>query len=178
MSPEFAEYLPLIVGGIVGALVAIFVVSRMNRRAKVVSDDNATDTKDVLDEGAARASRNQALIDSAPSADPTPAAPPAPEPAPVPAPSPTPAPEPVLSGAGDDLTKIKGLGPKLATLLGEQGINSFAQIAAWNDSDVERVDATLGRFAGRITRDNWIEQAKLLEKGDESGFSEKFGQNG
>lgn len=72
---------------------------------------------------------------------------------------------------------IKGVGPKLVTILAEQGVTSFAQIAAWTDADIARVDATLGRFAGRITRDQWVEQAKFLAQGDQSGFSEKFGQN-
>ena len=89
-----------------------------------------------------------------------------------------PAPAPAPGGSGDDLTTIKGLGPKLATMLNEQGITSFAQIAEWDDAEVTRIDAMLGRFKGRITRDNWVEQAKLLAAGDNSGFAEKFGQNG
>jgi predicted flap endonuclease-1-like 5' DNA nuclease len=63
-------------------------------------------------------------------------------------------------------------------LLGELGVTSFAQIAAWSDADVTRIDAQLGRFKGRITRDQWIEQARLLSAGDEAGFAAKFGQNG
>ena len=92
-------------------------------------------------------------------------------PAPAPAPAPTPA-------AADDLARIKGVGPKLVALLGELGVTSYAQIAAWTDADVERIDAQLGRFAGRITRDQWIEQAKMLSAGDEAGFTERFGRNG
>lgn len=180
MSPELSEYLPLIIGGIIGAIVAVLFVMRLNRRARVVSE---SDTKDVLDEGAAPAQRNEALIKAAPAAEkavpppPEPAPEPAPQAQPAPAPPPPPAPAPAPVSA-DDLTRIKGLGPKLATMLGEQGITSYAQIAAWTDSDVERIDAALGRFAGRITRDQWVEQAKLLAKGEESGFAERFGQNG
>ncbi|MDZ4137340.1 MAG: hypothetical protein U1D66_00485, partial [Erythrobacter sp.] len=99
------------------------------------------------------------------------------EPVPVPMPMPAPAPAPAPAVA-DDLTRIKGVGPKLVTLLGELGITSYAQIAAWSDADVERIDAELGRFKGRITRDQWIEQAKLLAAGDEAAFSDKFGRNG
>jgi len=169
MSPELTQNLPLIVGGAIILLIAIFVIMRMNRRARVIRDENAA--RDVLDEGAARAQRNQALIDAQAATVAPPAATPPPEVEPTPAPDPAP---PLSSG--DDLTRIKGLGPKIATMLNEQGITRFAQIAAWSESDVERVDATLGRFAGRITRDQWVEQAKLLESGDESGFSAKFGQ--
>jgi 2-oxoglutarate dehydrogenase E2 component (dihydrolipoamide succinyltransferase) len=109
-----------------------------------------------------------------------PAAPAAPVAAPVAAvtpPAPAPAPAPA-SAAADDLSRIKGVGPKLVALLGELGVTSYAQIAAWNEADVARIDDQLGRFAGRITRDQWIEQAKLLSLADEAGFAERFGRNG
>ncbi|MEM7664856.1 MAG: hypothetical protein AAF250_03290 [Pseudomonadota bacterium] len=184
----FNEAIPYILAGLAVLLLFVAFFYLANRKTTVV----ARDKRDVLDEGAARAQRNQALIDTptavqAPQVEPVPAPPPAPaptpvaEPAPAPAPKPTPAPAAPAatpSAQADDLTTIKGLGPKLSTMLGEQGITSFAQIAAWTDADVERVDAMLGRFKGRITRDNWIEQAKLLAAGDQSGFAAKFGQNG
>lgn len=186
MSPELAEYMPMIIGGIIGALVAIFVVMRLNRRARVIRDENAP--KDVLDEGAAPAARNQAFIDAPQSvannfgetsananADQIAGAEADAEAGAVVSPS---KPAPAEATGGDDLTRIKGLGPKLATMLKEQGITSYAQIAAWSDADVERVDASLGRFAGRIMRDQWVAQAKLLAAGDEGGFVDKFGQNG
>ena len=68
--------------------------------------------------------------------------------------------------------------PKLVALLGELGVTSYAQIAAWDAADVERIDAQLGRFKGRITRDQWVAQAQLLAAQDEAGFTEKFGRNG
>ena len=46
-----------------------------------------------------------------------------------------------------------------------------------DDAEIDRIDALLGRFAGRIRRDSWVEQAKLLSAGDETGFVQKFGQN-
>ena len=76
---------------------------------------------------------------------------------------------------GDDLARIKGIGPKLVALLGELGVTRFAQIAAWSETDIDRIDARLGRFEGRIRRDNWVEQAKLLAAGDEAGFASRFG---
>ncbi|WP_412545779.1 hypothetical protein [Maricaulis sp. MIT060901] len=61
----------------------------------------------------------------------------------------------------DDLTKIKGLGPKAAAALHDGGVTRFAQIAAWSDTDVEDWDALInGR--GRITRDDWVGQARSL----------------
>ena len=79
------------------------------------------------------------------------------------------------SGPADDLRRIKGLGPKLAALLGDLGVTRFDQIAAWSDADIAEVDAHLGQFAGRITRDAWVEQAAFLARGDEDGFKAKFG---
>ncbi|MFB0610837.1 hypothetical protein [Aurantiacibacter poecillastricola] len=80
------------------------------------------------------------------------------------------------SSAGDDLSRIKGVGPKLVTILHEQGVTSFSQIAGWDEADIDRVDAQLGRFQGRIRRDNWVEQARLLQSGDTAAYEEKFGR--
>mgnify|MGYP003120664832 CR=1 FL=1 len=77
---------------------------------------------------------------------------------------------------GDDLTKLKGVGPKLATQLRELGVTSFAQIAAWSEADIDRIDDQLGRFKGRIRRDNWIEQARLLSSGDTAAYEAQFGK--
>jgi predicted flap endonuclease-1-like 5' DNA nuclease len=81
-------------------------------------------------------------------------------------------------GAPDDLRRIKGLGPKLATLLSSLGVTRFDQIAAWSDAEIAEVDRFLGDFQGRIARDNWVEQAGYLAKGDETGFAARFGSLG
>ncbi|TAD82301.1 MAG: hypothetical protein EAY70_03685 [Sphingomonadales bacterium] len=190
MSADFTAYLPLILLGLVALVLAVWVLARRSRKARVVA--GASDTplaRDVLEEGAAPAERNQALIDAPPAALAMPSPPPASAsiiPAAA-APSETDAPivtqvppgvaDPV-PGSADDLTRIKGLGPKIAVLLGECGVTTFAQIAAWDEAEIERIDAQLGRFSGRITRDQWVEQAKLLAGGDEDGFIARFGKNG
>lgn len=79
-------------------------------------------------------------------------------------------------GDPDDLRKIKGIGPKLNTLLGELGISRYDQIASWTPADVAEVDPYLGTFKGRIARDAWVEQAGFLAKGDIAGFEAKFGK--
>ena len=77
---------------------------------------------------------------------------------------------------GDDLTRLKGLGPKLSARLAELGVTSFAQIAAWSEADIATIDAQLGTFAGRASRDNWVEQAGFLARGDHAGYEAKFGK--
>lgn len=79
-------------------------------------------------------------------------------------------------GEPDDLRKIKGIGPKLNTLLGELGVARYDQIAAWTAADVAEIDPYLGTFKGRIERDGWIEQAGFLARGDIAGFEAKFGK--
>ncbi|MCJ2178216.1 hypothetical protein [Novosphingobium album (ex Hu et al. 2023)] len=160
---------------------------------------------DVLDEGAAPAQRNQALIDAAPAAqvdapihiDPPAMAgtmagigeviavaaqeevdnlAPTPTPADEPAPELVPAAAPAPAGEADDLRKIKGLGPKMLTLLTSLGVTRYEQIAAWTDADLDDLDTKLGSFAGRPRRDSWVEQAQLLAGGDTGAYETKFGK--
>ena len=83
-----------------------------------------------------------------------------------------------VSSIPENLELIKGLGPKVNTLLKGLGVTSFAQVASWTAADVSEIDAQLGAFAGRITRDNWIGQAQLLAAGDVTGFEQKYGALG
>ena len=79
------------------------------------------------------------------------------------------------SGASE-LTQLKGLGPKLATTLGELGYTRVDQIADLTPAEAEALDARLGTFQGRMTRDRWIEQARLLTAGDRAGYEAAFGK--
>ena len=134
---------------------------------------------DVLDEGVGPAQRNQALIDAPPAAKIEPVVI-APEPVAVPAAVETApveaVPAPAPAAAADDLSRIKGLGPKLQKLLPELGITTFAQIAALTEADLAELDTKLGAFAGRPAKDNWVEQAKFLAAGDTAGFEAQFGK--
>lgn len=77
-----------------------------------------------------------------------------------------PKPAPTQSAAaGDDLSKISGVGPVLVKKLNDAGITSFAQIAAWTAEDITEFDDKLN-FKGRIERDDWIAQATELMKGE------------
>ncbi|MFK7914956.1 MAG: hypothetical protein AB8B93_13650 [Pseudomonadales bacterium] len=67
------------------------------------------------------------------------------------------------AGGRDDLKKISGVGPKLETLLNDNGVYYFWQIASWSDSDVIFMDERLDVFKGRIARDSWVAQARVLK---------------
>ncbi len=73
---------------------------------------------------------------------------------------------------------LKGLGPKIATRLGELGITRVDQLAWLDDAEAEQLDAQLGVFQGRMERDRWREQARLLAQGDRAGYEAQFGKLG
>ncbi|CDX11344.1 NADH dehydogenase-like protein [Mesorhizobium sp. ORS 3324] len=73
----------------------------------------------------------------------------------------------------DDLRRLIGIGPVNEKLLKGQGVTTYAQIAAWTEADVKRIEDVLN-FDGRIAREKWIEQAKLLAAGDEAEFARRF----
>ena len=165
------NWLLLVLALVVGLLVAwwVFVASRRTRVAIERRDEDAP------------ARRNQALIDAPPAAAVVPEMPP---PTPgglagageIVAAMAEPVPVPPAAEAGDDLTRIKGLGPKLAQQLRALGVTRLDQIAAWDDAEIDRIDARLGRFQGRIRRDDWPAQARLLAAGDTAGYEAKFGK--
>ena len=81
-------------------------------------------------------------------------------------------------GGADDLKQIKGIGPKLEKLCNSLGFYHFDQIANWTADEVAWVDANLEGFRGRVTRDTWVAQAKILAAGGETEFSKKVEKGG
>jgi predicted flap endonuclease-1-like 5' DNA nuclease len=77
------------------------------------------------------------------------------------------------SGKPDNLRRLIGIGPVNEKLLKAQGVTSFAQIASWTAADVKRIEDVMN-FDGRIARERWIEQAKLLAAGNEKEFAKQF----
>ncbi|ETW11781.1 NADH dehydrogenase subunit E [Roseivivax marinus] len=67
-------------------------------------------------------------------------------------------------GGADDLKKIKGIGPKLEELCHSLGIFHYDQIASWTDEEVAWVDSNLEGFKGRVSRDEWVPQARELSR--------------
>ena len=149
----------------------------------------AIGAQDVVEEAA-----TQPVPESPPEIQPAPPPPPAPAPQPevVPAPEPqpeiVPSVEPIPAPApptatpegdvlvADELSRIKGLGPKLQKLLPTLGLSTFAQIAALTDADLAELDTKLGAFAVRPAEYNCVEQAKYLAAGDTAGFEARFGK--
>ena len=76
------------------------------------------------------------------------------------------------AAVADDLKQIKGVGPRIEAKLNAAGINSFAQIAAWNKKQQADFAEQLS-FAGRIEREDWVAQAKILAKGGSTDFSKR-----
>ncbi len=62
----------------------------------------------------------------------------------------------------DDLTLIKGVGPKLAGLLRRNGVTTFRQLASLSEQEVDELDAKLQEYRGRIRREGWPQQAERL----------------
>lgn len=62
----------------------------------------------------------------------------------------------------DDLKKIKGVGPKLETVLNSIGIFTFAQVSKMTDAEYDLIDALLTAFKGRAKRDSWAKKAAKL----------------
>ncbi|UVK50779.1 proton-conducting membrane transporter [Mesorhizobium sp. AR02] len=84
-----------------------------------------------------------------------------------------PAPARPATAKPDNLRRLIGIGPVNEKLLKGQGVTSFAQIAAWTAADIERIEHAL-QFGGRVERERWVEQAKLLAAGNEAEFAKQF----
>jgi NADH-quinone oxidoreductase subunit E len=72
--------------------------------------------------------------------------------------------ETARKGVADDLQVIEGIGPALEKLCHGLGFFHFDQIAGWGADEVSWMDANLKGFKGRVTRDKWVAQAKLIAK--------------
>jgi NADH-quinone oxidoreductase subunit E len=78
----------------------------------------------------------------------------------------------------DDLKLIKGVGPKLENMLHGMGFFHFDQIATWGEAEIAWADQNLKGFKGRVSRDEWVDQAKKLAAGEETAFSSKARADG
>jgi NADH-quinone oxidoreductase subunit E len=67
-------------------------------------------------------------------------------------------------GSPDPLQRISGVGPKIELTLHQLGIFHFDQIAKWTPEQQQWMDDQL-KFKGRIAREEWVRQARLLAQG-------------
>jgi len=70
------------------------------------------------------------------------------------------------NGLPDDLKEISGIGLKIEDLLHELGIFHFDQIAHWTKDQIKWIEQYLN-FKGRVERENWVGQAKILSAGQQ-----------
>ena len=78
----------------------------------------------------------------------------------------------------DDLKMIKGVGPKMEKLLNSLGFFHFDQVAKWTADEVLWVDQNLEGFKGRVSRDNWVQQAGVLASGGVTEFASRVKKGG
>jgi predicted flap endonuclease-1-like 5' DNA nuclease len=78
----------------------------------------------------------------------------------------------VRSAPPQDLKRIRGIGVLIERRLNAMQIATYEQIANWTAQDIERVSRTLD-FKGRIERENWVEQARILASGGATEFSRR-----
>lgn len=182
------------------AIAAIFIGVVVGGLGAVVLWFGWRDPAPVAKAGAVGQAEANPVAEPTPPAMPAPAVTPEPAPEPVSAPEATPEPEPQVmtqaaaepmaadgkpdmldkprGGAGDDLKMIKGVGPKLEALLNSMGVWHFDQVASWREKEVAWVDANLEGFKGRVSRDGWVDQAKVLAAGGTTEFSGKVKKGG
>ena len=100
-------------------------------------------------------------------------------PASIAADTPSPAPAaPSADPGAQPVSLLKGLGPKIAARLAELGITRVDQLAWIDDAEAAELDAQLSPFEGRMERDRWREQARLLASGDRAAYEAQFGKLG
>jgi predicted flap endonuclease-1-like 5' DNA nuclease len=181
MQEFFADYgLSLLIG----LLVIIGLIFLLSGRSKVDAPAEVEKTAEVSPPPAAAITPKPIAVApvavevaSPPPVAPVETAPVAPTVTPVKAEPVAAAPPAAVPEAGeDDLSRLKGVGPKLRTQLTALGVTRFAQIAGWTDTDIATIDAQLGTFKGRPVRDQWVDQAKYLAADDVAGFEAKYGK--
>ena len=87
----------------------------------------------------------------------------------TPGPAPAPAAETATTAqreGGDDLRRVRGIGPAMKRALAAYGVRTLGELAALDDARIDALDREL-RFPGRIRRERWVEQARELVGGSE-----------
>jgi len=88
-----------------------------------------------------------------------------PEAKPEATPAATPAPQAKSSGEADDLTKVEGIGPKIAEILNNDGITTFAQLGKTSPEKIKELLLAAGNRFASHDPGTWPEQAQLAADG-------------
>ena len=75
-------------------------------------------------------------------------------------------------GDVDDLKRIKGVGSVIEETLNGLGIYQLQQIANWSHDNIAWVENFIA-FPGRISREDWINQARTLDSGGSTEFANR-----
>ncbi len=78
----------------------------------------------------------------------------------------------VVSSVPDDLKRVRGVGVLIERKLNSLGVTHYEQIANWSAEQVADISHKLD-FKGRIERENWVEQARILAAGGYTEFSSR-----
>ena len=78
-----------------------------------------------------------------------------------------------MTPSRDTLQRIGSINGEVEKMLAAHGVNRFTQIAGWGPVEIERFDRLLGS-QGRVTRENWVEQAQILAKGGDTAHSREY----
>ena len=196
---SFGGFLSLVTGAVVAGIVWWLLARDDAPMAQGMTPPSAQTgpaPSDPEPDAAAAAPSAAAVAPAQPEPDPAPAPDPVPDPTPMPKPdaeavAAAGAPADTDSGAdtgaaakpemlsapkaggADDLKQIKGVGPKLEQLLHSMGVYHFDQIAGWTAEEIAWVDENLQGFKGRVSRDDWVAQARVLAEGGATDFSDK-----
>jgi predicted flap endonuclease-1-like 5' DNA nuclease len=76
-------------------------------------------------------------------------------------------------GPADDLKRIRGIGVLIERRLNALGVTHYEDIANWTADDIDRISHQLD-FKGRIQREGWVEQARILAAGGDTEFSRRL----
>jgi NADH-quinone oxidoreductase subunit E len=79
-------------------------------------------------------------------------------------------------GKRDDLTLIMGIGPAIEKTLNAMGITTYRQVADLTEAQIEAVETEAG-FRGRVTKNNWLHQADVLDRGGVDEYRKVFNRD-
>ena len=72
---------------------------------------------------------------------------------------------PVKTASADDLKKIEGIGPKIAEIFAEAGINTFAKLAKASQKELKAILEGAGSRYASKNPGSWPKQAKMAAEG-------------